>query len=96
MLKGYLKIIRPANSVAAGLAVLLGVIIATGTIPPASLPLIAVVFLITGAGNVINDYCDSETDPTAPSPPVPSRKKALSSTAYFSSPQASQSACSQS
>ncbi len=73
MLKGYLKIIRPANSVAAGLAVLLGVIIATGTIPPASLPLIAVVFLVTAAGNVINDYCDSEIDAiNRPDRPIPS------------------------
>lgn len=73
MLKGYLKIIRPANSVAAGLAVLLGVIIATGTIPPASLPLIAVVFLVTGAGNVINDCCDSEIDAiNRPDRPIPS------------------------
>ena len=73
MLKGYLKIIRPANSVAAGLAVLLGVIIATGTIPPASLPLIAVVFLVTAAGNVINDYCDSEIDAiNRPERPIPS------------------------
>ena len=73
MLKGYLKIIRPANSVAAGLAVLLGVIIATGTIPLASLPLIAVVFLVTAAGNVINDYCDSEIDAiNRPDRPIPS------------------------
>ncbi len=73
MLKGYLNIIRPANSIAAGLAVLLGVIIASGTIPPVSLPLIAVVFLITAAGNVINDYCDSEIDAiNRPERPIPS------------------------
>ena len=73
MLKGYLKIIRPANSIAAGLAVLLGVIIATGNIPVETLPLIAVVFLITGAGNVINDWCDSEIDAiNRPDRPIPS------------------------
>lgn len=77
MNRGYIKITRPVNSLFAGFAVLLGIIIAKGTIPgenPAEyLILIPVVAMITAAGNVINDYYDREIDAVnRPERPIPS------------------------
>jgi len=69
---GYFRIIRPVNSFVAGFAVLLGYVIASGTIRPESLVLIPVVLLITAAGNVINDYCDRGIDKiNKPKRPIP-------------------------
>jgi geranylgeranylglycerol-phosphate geranylgeranyltransferase len=78
----YIRITRPVNSLFAGFAVLLGVIIAIGsfTFPPGTAPplyvypaLIAAVALITAAGNVINDYFDREIDAVnRPDRPIPS------------------------
>ena len=59
---GFLKIIRPANAVMAGVATIIAYFIATGTLVPAALLLLVVVVLITAAGNVINDYFDAEID----------------------------------
>jgi len=70
---GYLSITRPANSVVAGLAGVLGYLIATGTVTPGSAVLIGIVALVTAAGNVINDYCDAEIDAVnRPDRPIPS------------------------
>jgi geranylgeranylglycerol-phosphate geranylgeranyltransferase len=72
MLKGYLEITRPVNSVVAGFAVLLGVIIAKGAIPVESLLLVPAVAAITAAGNVVNDYYDREIDAiNRPERPIP-------------------------
>jgi len=69
---GYFRIIRPVNSFVAGFAVLLGYVIASGTITRESLVLIPVVLLITAAGNVINDYCDRGIDKiNKPKRPIP-------------------------
>jgi geranylgeranylglycerol-phosphate geranylgeranyltransferase len=57
-----LDITRPLNSIVAGLAAVLGYLIATGSITTASLILLPIVALITAAGNVINDYFDAEID----------------------------------
>jgi len=59
---GYLKIVRPANAVMAGVATVVAYFIATGTLVPGALLLLCVVILITAAGNVINDYFDAEID----------------------------------
>ncbi len=68
----YVRILRPVNAVMAGIASLLGVIVATGTIPPQSLLLIPVVVLITGAGNAVNDYYDRDIDAVnRPDRPIP-------------------------
>ncbi|UUX91998.1 geranylgeranylglycerol-phosphate geranylgeranyltransferase [Methanoplanus endosymbiosus] len=77
MNSGYITITRPVNSLFAGFAVLLGIIIAKGTIPGVSpaeyLILIPVVAMITAAGNVINDYYDREIDAVnRPERPIPS------------------------
>ena len=69
---GYFRIIRPVNSFVAGFAVLLGYVIASGTITHESLVLIPVVLFITAAGNVINDYCDRGIDEiNKPKRPIP-------------------------
>lgn len=72
-LAGFFTIIRPANSVVAGLATIVAYLIATGTLVPGIILLMAVVTLITAAGNVINDYYDAEIDAiNRPERPIPS------------------------
>jgi len=70
---GYWRIIRPVNSIVAGLAAALAYLIATGTIIPSVILLIVIVILITGAGNTINDYFDLPIDRVnRPERPLPS------------------------
>ncbi len=72
-LAGFFTITRPANSVVAGLAAIVAYLIATGTLVPEVILLMAVVTLITAAGNVINDYFDAEIDAiNRPERPIPS------------------------
>jgi geranylgeranylglycerol-phosphate geranylgeranyltransferase len=59
---GLYRIMRPVNSLVAGLAAVLAYLLATGTLVPAVLFLFVIVVLITGAGNAINDYFDFQTD----------------------------------
>ena len=61
-IKGYWRIIRPVNSIVAGLAAALAYLIATGTLIPSVIFLVVIVILITGAGNTINDYFDVSID----------------------------------
>jgi len=66
----------------AGLAGVLAYVIATGTLILAVFIVFAMVMLITGAGNVINDYHDAEIDAiNRPDRPIPSgsitKKEAL-------------------
>ena len=71
----FLSITRPVNSFMAGLAGVLGYLIATGTITLPSLILLPVVALITAAGNVLNDYYDAEIDAVnRPDRPIPAGK----------------------
>lgn len=70
---GLLAITRPANSLVAGLAALLGYIVATGTLAPIALLLVPIVVFITAGGNVFNDLCDLEIDRiNRPQRPLPS------------------------
>ncbi len=70
---GFVSITRPANAAVSGIAALIGYLIATGTLVPQVLVLIPIVALITGAGNVINDYFDAEIDAVnRPGRPIPS------------------------
>lgn len=73
--------IRPLNALVAGCAGVIGYLMATGTIVPGVLILFLVVFLVTGAGNSINDYFDVEIDRiNRPDRPLPSgriRKRAV-------------------
>ena len=82
---GYWQIIRPVNSFVAGFAVLLGYLIATGTLVPQAFLLIPVVLLITAAGNVINDYCDREIDAiNRPDRPIPAGTITASAALHYS------------
>lgn len=75
---GLVTIIRPVNSIAAGLATIVAYLIATGTVIPGVLLLFVVVTLITAAGNVINDYFDAEIDVVnRPDRPIPSGQVSL-------------------
>ncbi|HDR72919.1 MAG TPA: geranylgeranylglycerol-phosphate geranylgeranyltransferase [Methanoculleus sp.] len=70
---GFFKIIRPLNAFVAGFAVLLGYLIAAGTIVPEACILVPIVFFATAGGNVINDYYDREIDRiNRPDRPIPS------------------------
>jgi len=72
-LPGIIRIIRPANAMVAGLAAVLGYFIASGTVVPGALLLLAIVFLVTAGGNTINDYVDAGIDRVnRPGRPIPS------------------------
>ncbi len=76
----YLDIMRPHNAAMSMLAVFIGWILIIGLEPsllvaPQLLISIIAVFLISGAGNVINDYLDIEADRlNKPKRPLPSGK----------------------
>ena len=69
----YISIIRPVNCVVAGIAGVLAYFIVTGSIQWTVLMIWCMVFLITAAGNVINDYYDAAIDAiNRPDRPIPS------------------------
>lgn len=84
----YVTLMRPVNAFMSVIAVLIGGLLVAGNNPtlfsnlyPLGFALLAV-FLITGAGNAINDYIDVESDKlNKPKRPIPSgrisRRKAL-------------------
>ena len=81
---GYLSIVRPVNAIAAGLAAIVAYLIAIGTLIPAVLLLFFVVALVTGAGNVINDYFDVEIDRVnRPDRPIPAGKVGRRQALFF-------------
>ncbi len=59
-----LKALRPVNGLMASIAVLIGILLAGGNaaVFPAGIFALFAVFIITGAGMIINDYFDVETD----------------------------------
>jgi geranylgeranylglycerol-phosphate geranylgeranyltransferase len=70
---GFFTITRPVNSLVAGLAAIIAYLIDTGTLIPETLLLFCVVALVTAAGNVINDFFDTEIDAVnRPDRPIPS------------------------
>jgi len=71
-LAGFFTITRPANAIVAGLAAAVAYLIATGTLVYGVVLLMAVVILVTAAGNVINDYFDADIDAVnRPKRPIP-------------------------
>ena len=83
-IKGYWRIIRPVNSVVAGLAAALGYLLATGTIIPSVILLVVIVTLVTGAGNTINDYFDLSIDRVnRPDRPLPSGTVTIPGALFF-------------
>ncbi|TGC09711.1 geranylgeranylglycerol-phosphate geranylgeranyltransferase [Methanolobus halotolerans] len=95
-MKAYLKLIRSGNCLMAAIAATIGVFIAynillsnsQGIIPfplYGSFMVFFTVFMITGAGNAINDYFDVEIDRiNKPDRPIPSGSISPSGALYFS------------
>lgn len=94
-MSAYLQLIRYRNCLMAAFSAAIGVVIAynivsasTGQIffPLLEIALVAiVVFLITGAGNAINDYYDVDIDRiNKPERPIPSGRVSKSKAFYFS------------
>ena len=75
-LPASLELVRPHNCLLAGVAVLVGMIVAVASrdIPrPQAVFAFAVAVLICGGGNAINDYCDRKIDAiNRPGRPIPS------------------------
>ncbi len=83
--RGYLQILRPVNALVAGIAVLLGVLVAGVAVTPILFLLVVAVFCITGAGNAINDYYDREIDAVnRPERPIPSGAVSVRGAAVYS------------
>jgi geranylgeranylglycerol-phosphate geranylgeranyltransferase len=71
----FVRLIRPVNAIMMGLAVLVSVFVATGTVLPLPPSLLGVLTSLTlsGASNVTNDYFDRHVDAVnAPTRPLPS------------------------
>ncbi|MDW7730977.1 MAG: geranylgeranylglycerol-phosphate geranylgeranyltransferase [Methanolobus sp.] len=95
-MNAHLKLIRSGNCAMAAIAATIGVFIAynilisnsPGSIPVPlyeSLLVFLTVFLVTGAGNAINDYFDVDIDRVnKPGRPIPSGKISMSNALYFS------------
>jgi geranylgeranylglycerol-phosphate geranylgeranyltransferase len=72
-LKAYWEILRPFNCMMAAAAAIIGLAIGGGLEPGATALIFLTVFLVTGAGNAINDYYDREIDAiNRPKRPIPS------------------------
>ena len=83
----YLQLIRPLNAVMAGFATFIGsLIVAKGNALSIHIGLaMLVAFLVTGAGNAINDYFDVEADRiNRPNRPIPSGRIKKSHAVFFS------------
>lgn len=83
-MNAYLEIIRPLNAVLAVIAVLLMAII-SGNFSFDVFLACLVVFIVTGAGNSVNDYFDHKIDAiNKPERPIPSGRIALRSAGAYS------------
>ena len=73
MAQVFLEIMRPGNCLMAGIAALIGLLVADSSPAPPTAFLVALaVFAVTGAGNVVNDYFDREIDSVnRPDRPIP-------------------------
>jgi geranylgeranylglycerol-phosphate geranylgeranyltransferase len=74
-IKGMIRLFRPDLSMAAGVCVLTGQVLATGTWPPLLTAVLGFVslFAISGSALILNDYFDIEVDKVnAPERPLPS------------------------
>ena len=72
-MNAFWEILRPFNCMMAAAAAIIGLDIAGGLEPWAVALIFLAVFLITGAGNAVNDYYDREIDAVnRPNRPIPS------------------------
>ncbi|MBL7160638.1 MAG: UbiA family prenyltransferase [Candidatus Aenigmarchaeota archaeon] len=80
----FLRIMRPSVCMMSLLGILVGSIVAGVASPLLILLAIVAAILITGAGNVVNDYFDVETDRVnAPHRPIPAGKVSLKGALWF-------------
>ncbi len=83
-MNAYLEILRPGNAVMAVIAILLMIII-SGNITLDAFLAGFVVFILTGAGNAINDYFDYKIDAiNKPKRPIPSGRISRKSAGIYS------------
>jgi geranylgeranylglycerol-phosphate geranylgeranyltransferase len=72
-MKVFLEILRPMNCLMAGTAAIIGLLISGGRSIETAILIFLTVFLITGAGNTVNDYFDRMIDAiNRPKRPIPS------------------------
>jgi geranylgeranylglycerol-phosphate geranylgeranyltransferase len=72
-MKVFLEILRPMNCLMAGTAAIIGLLISGGRSVETAVQIFLTVFLITGAGNAVNDYFDRMIDAiNRPKRPIPS------------------------
>ncbi|MCK9440872.1 MAG: geranylgeranylglycerol-phosphate geranylgeranyltransferase [Methanothrix sp.] len=84
-MRAYWEILRPFNCMMAAAAAIIGLAIAGGLQPWATALIFLAVFLITGAGNTINDYYDREIDAiNRPKRPIPSGRISAQKSLYYS------------
>jgi geranylgeranylglycerol-phosphate geranylgeranyltransferase len=76
MVRVFLEIMRPGNCMMAGIAALIGLMVAdSGPLPATAALVFIAVFAVTGAGNAVNDYFDREIDAVnRPGRPIPSKR----------------------
>lgn len=80
----YLEILRPGNAIMAVIAIFLMAVI-SGQFTLEALMAAVVVFLVTGAGNSINDYFDHKIDAiNKPERPIPSGRISLKTALIYS------------
>lgn len=83
-MKAYLEILRPGNAVMAVIAIILMMII-SGNFTLSPILAAFVVFVVTGGGNVINDYFDYKIDAiNKPQRPIPSGRVSRKSAGIYS------------
>jgi geranylgeranylglycerol-phosphate geranylgeranyltransferase len=83
-MNAYLEILRPGNAVMAVIAVIL-VMFITGNFTLNAFLACFVVFIVTGGGNVINDYFDHKIDAVnKPTRPIPSGRISLKTAGIYS------------
>ena len=71
-MKAFWEILRPFNCLMASAAAMIGLALAGGIEPEPALLIFIIVFLVTGAGNAINDYYDKDIDAiNRPARPIP-------------------------
>lgn len=71
----YIEISRPHNMLAAAFAVLVGYFVSDGRDAVEVLPAAVITALVTGTGNIVNDYFDADIDRiNKPRRPIPSRR----------------------
>jgi len=86
---GFLRILRPVNSVMMGISILVGVVLVGGLSSNVSFEYLLLAFLtgftLTGSAMAINDYFDRDVDAVnEPSRPIPSGDVKPSEAIYYS------------